>query len=217
MKDDAMAQAGSVVYVVDDDDSIRTRLEALLRGAGLSVRSFESAKAFLTVLPQTQSGCIVTDVRMPEVTGIELLRHVMTTRPELPVIVMTGMGDVALAVEAMKTGAVDFLEKPFEDGPMLSAVHAAIKREEEASTRKTENANIRDRLDSLSKRERQVLEELLSGNPNKIMAYNLGISARTIEKYRANLMDKMAAKSVSDLVRMSIKAGILDNSSKTGR
>jgi two-component system response regulator FixJ len=211
-----MAQAGSVVYVVDDDESIRARLDVLFRGAGLTVRSFESAKAFLVFLPQAHSGCIVTDVRMPEVTGMDLLRHVMTVRPELPVIVMTGMGDVALAVEAMKTGAVDFLEKPFEDGSMLSAVHAAIKREEEASTRKAENANIRDRLESLSKRERQVLEELLSGNPNKIMAYNLGISARTVEKYRANLMDKMAAKSVSDLVRMAIKAGILDNSIKKG-
>lgn len=212
-----MAQARSVVYVIDDDDSIRTRLGVLLGGAGLTIKSFESAKAFLAFLPQAHSGCIVTDVRMPEVTGMDLLRHVVATNPDLPVIVMTGMGDIALAVEAMKTGAVDFLEKPFEDGSMLSAVHAAIKREEETSTRKAANADIRGRLDSLSKRERQVLEELLSGNPNKIMAYNLGISARTVEKYRANLMDKMAAKSVSDLVRMAIKAGILDNSSKTDR
>ncbi|HZP69528.1 MAG TPA: response regulator FixJ [Pseudolabrys sp.] len=203
-----MARAGTAVYVVDDEEAIRARLEFLLRDAGFSVRSFESAKEFLTVLPQIQSGCIVTDVRMPEVTGIELLRHVMATKPHLPVIVMTGMGDIALAVDAMKTGAIDFLEKPFEDGPLLSAVKTAVRREEEASKRNAEDAAIRGKIDSLSQRERQVLEGLLSGSPNKIIAYDLGISSRTIEKYRANLMVKMAAKSVSDLVRMAIRAGL---------
>jgi two-component system response regulator FixJ len=211
-----MAYAGSVVYVVDDDEGIRSRLEALLGGAGLSVQSFESAKSFLAVFPQLAPGCVVTDVRMPEITGLELLRQVMISNPRTPVIVMTGMGDIRLAVDAMKGGAVDFLEKPFEDGPFLAAMYSALKSEKEGSKR---NANIvaaQKKLASLSNRERQVLEELLAGNPSKIMAYNLGISARTIEKYRANLMDKMAAKSVADLVRVAMRAGVLDNSSSGG-
>jgi two-component system response regulator FixJ len=218
MREKTMTQAGATVYVVDDDESIRARLEFLLRGAGYSVRTFESAKAFLPFLPQIKSGCIVTDVRMPEVTGIELLRQVMATKPRFPVIVMTGMGDIALAVDAMKTGALDFLEKPFEDAPLLSAVSTAVKREEEAGKRKAEDAVIRDKLDSLSQRERQVLEGLLTGNPNKIIAYDLGISPRTIEKYRANVMDKMAARSVSELVRMAMRVGIvIERREKKGR
>lgn len=201
----------AIIYVIDDDDAVRQSLEFLLKTAGIRVRSFDSAKAFLDVLPQVSGGCIVTDVRMPEITGIELLKKVMDVKPDLPVIVITGHGDISLAVEAMKIGAVDFLEKPFDDDQLLGAVKSALDREADMAGRKAEVQQIQDKLASLSNRERQVLEGLVAGNPNKTIAFDLGISPRTVEIYRANLMTKMAANSLSDLVRMAMTAGILEN------
>jgi two-component system response regulator FixJ len=207
-------QAEPVIYVIDDDDAVRESLEFLLKTAGIEVRGFESAQAFLDILPQVNSGCIITDVRMPEITGIDLLRRLKETNAELPVIVITGHGDISLAVEAMKIGAVDFLEKPFDDDHLLAAVRSALNQDADAVKRRAELADIHDKLAALSNRERQVLEGLVAGNANKNIAFDLGISPRTVEIYRANVMTKMVANSLSDLVRMAMMTGMLDNSSK---
>jgi two-component system, LuxR family, response regulator FixJ len=210
-------QHDQTIYVIDDDDAVRQSLQFMLKAAGIEARTFESAKAFMEVLPQVTSGCIVTDVRMPEITGIDLLRHVMKTHPDLPVIVITGHGDIALAVEAMKIGAVDFLEKPFDGQQLLTAVRSALSREAGTGKRKADLAAIQDKLAALSNRERQVLEGLVAGSANKNIAFDLGISPRTVEIYRANLMTKMAANSLSDLVRMAMMAGIMAETGKAGR
>lgn len=210
-------QPEPVIYVIDDDDAVRQSLEFLLKTAGIKVRGFEGAKAFLDILPDVHSGCVITDVRMPEITGIELLRRVRDVKPDLPVIVITGHGDISLAVEAMKIGAVDFLEKPFDDDLLLAAVRSALNSDADATKRKAELGEITDKLAVLSNRERQVLEGLVAGSPNKVIAFDLGISPRTVEIYRANVMTKMAANSLSDLVRMAMVAGILDGPGKGKR
>lgn len=206
-----------IIYVIDDDDAVRQSLEFMLKAAGIKARSFESAKAFMTQLPEIDSGCIVTDVRMPDVTGIDLLRHVKKTHPDLPVIVITGHGDISLAVEAMKIGATDFLEKPFDGQQLLTAVRSALSQDATAGKHKAEMAEIQEKLAALSNRERQVLEGLVNGSANKNIAFDLGISPRTVEIYRANLMTKMAANSLSDLVRMAMLAGIMADNGKNGR
>ncbi len=210
-------QHDQTIYIIDDDDAVRQSLQFMLKATGITARTFESAKAFMEVLPQISSGCIVTDVRMPEVTGIDLLRHVMKTNPDLPVIIITGHGDISLAVEAMKIGAVDFLEKPFDGQQLLTAVRSALSREADTGKRKADLVAIQDKLAALSNRERQVLEGLVAGSANKNIAFDLGISPRTVEIYRANLMTKMAANSLSDLVRMAMMAGIMAESGKAGR
>ena len=210
-------QPEPIVYVIDDDDAVRQSLEFLLKTAGIAVRGFESAKAFLEMLPRIQSGCVITDVRMPEITGIDLLRRIKESNLDIPVIVITGHGDISLAVDAMKIGAIDFLEKPFDDDLLLAAVRSALNTEAGAAKHKAELADIHDKLAALSNRERQVLEGLVAGKANKVIAFDLGISPRTVEIYRANLMTKMSANSLSDLVRMAMTAGILDTSSKTAR
>ena len=204
----------AIIYVIDDDEAVRQSLEFLLKAAGIPVRGFESAQAFLDVLPTVEHGCIVTDVRMPEITGIDLLKKVKQVRPELPVIVITGHGDISLAVDAMKIGAVDFLEKPFDDDHLLAAVKSALDREADLARRKAEVGEVQEKLAALSNRERQVLEGLVAGNANKTIAFDLGISPRTVEIYRANLMTKMAANSLSDLVRMAMVAGLLEDGKK---
>jgi len=203
-----------MIYIVDDDDAVRESLEFLLSTAGVKSRSFESGKAFIEALPQIESGCVVTDVRMPEITGIDLLKHIRQNKPELPVIVITGHGDIALAVEAMKIGAVDFLEKPFDDEILIAAVKSALNNVADIGKRNAALGEIKDKLAALSNRERQVLEGLVAGQPNKTIAFDLGISPRTVEIYRANLMTKMAANSLSDLVRMAMLAGILGETRK---
>ncbi len=207
-------QPDPVIYVIDDDEAVRQSLEFLLKTAGLTVRGFDSAKAFLQVLPQIEQGCIITDVRMPEITGIDLLRRVKQSKADLPVIVITGHGDISLAVDAMKIGAVDFLEKPFADDLLIAAVRAALDRDANVVKRKTELGDIQNKLAALSNRERQVLDGLVAGNANKTIAFDLGISPRTVEIYRANLMTKMSANSLSDLVRMAMLADILGEPGK---
>jgi two-component system response regulator FixJ len=199
----------SVVHVVDDDEAVRDSIAFLLRSAQLEVEVYESAVAFLGKVAGA-AGCVVTDVRMPEMTGIELVRRLKELGNKLPVIVMTGHGDVPLAVEAMKAGAVDFIEKPFDEATMLTAVRAALARGEAVEKRDAERAEIEKRLNGLSGREREVLLGLVRGQPNKIIAHNLGISPRTVEIYRANVMAKMDAPSLSDLVRMALIAGIFE-------
>jgi two-component system response regulator FixJ len=196
------------VHLIDDDDAVRQSLAFLLGTAGLAVRTYDSAVAFLNALPGVQAGCIVTDIRMPEIDGLELQRRLNDMKLGLPVIVITGHGDVPLAVEAMKAGAVDFIEKPFDDEALLAAVRTALDRQARDERRESELAEIRTRLESLSARERQVLEGLVAGLPNKTIAYDLNISPRTVEVHRANVMTKMQATSLSDLVRMALLAGI---------
>jgi two-component system response regulator FixJ len=195
-----------LVHVVDDDEAVRDSLSLLLEAAGLSVRTYDSATAFLKALPNLAAGCVLTDVRMPELDGLELQRRLTELGIRLPVIVMTGHGDVPIAVEALKAGAADFLEKPFDDAQLLAAVSGALatsqrRREEEAAT-----AGIAKRLASLTPREREVLDKLVAGQPNKTIAYDLGSSPRTVEVHRARVMEKMGVRSLPELVRMTIAA-----------
>jgi two-component system response regulator FixJ len=195
-----------IVHIVDDDKAVRQSLAFLLGSAGLTVRLYDSASAFLAGLSAVKSGCLVTDMRMPDMTGIELLQQLRAKACRLPAIVITGHGDVPLAVEAMKAGAVDFIEKPFDQETILHAVQAALERSFEGEGR--EDPVVAARLATLSERERQVLEGLVAGHPNKTIAYDLGISPRTVEVYRANLMTKMGARSLSELIRMAIIAKV---------
>jgi two-component system response regulator FixJ len=206
----------AVVHVIDDDEAVRESLMFLLRTVGLAVRTYENATAFLRDEPKTKTGCIVTDVRMPDISGIDLLHRLKELQVHLPVIVITGHGDVPMAVEAMKSGALDFLEKPFNDDAMLAAVNAALRHHGADAKREAERAEITEKLATLSNRERQVLEGLVAGHPNKTIAFDHGISPRTVEIYRANLMSKMQAGSLSDLVRMALVGGILEETSKPG-
>jgi two-component system, LuxR family, response regulator FixJ len=208
-----MTQNEGVVHVIDDDDAIRESLTFLLESAELEVRAYDSANAFLEALPHVH-GCVVTDVRMPGVSGIELLRHLRIMGVALPVIVITGHADVPLAVEAMKSGAIDFIEKPFDDDEILSTIRSALNRHERNSRREAQRSEVHARLGALSGRERQVLEGLVVGCQNKTIASNLGISARTVEIYRANVMTKMQAKSLSGLVRIALVAGLLGSGSE---
>ena len=196
----------NVVHLIDDDDDARESLAFLLATADVEVHTYDSAVAFLKALPRATTGCIITDVRMPEIDGMELLRRLNEKGSSLPVIVMTGHGDVPLAVEAMKLGAVDFLEKPFDDEALLTAVRMALTRNRADSEQELRKVEVKERLASLSQREQQVLDGLIAGHPNKTIAFDLGISARTVEVYRANLMTKMQAHSLSELVRMALLA-----------
>ena len=202
--------SSQVVHVIDDDVAVRQSLAFLLSTEGFAVRVYDSAIAFLKELPQSQMGCVVTDIRMPDMSGLDLQRHLRETKSGFPVIVITGHGDVPLAVEAMKAGAVDFIEKPFEDEVLLSAIRVALSRNVRDSERSARVAAIRERLKLLSGRERDVLGGLVAGKPNKIIAHDLGISARTVEVYRANVMTKMQADSLSDLVRMALQESAAD-------
>jgi two-component system, LuxR family, response regulator FixJ len=200
----------SLVHVIDDDDAVRESLEFLLRSAKIDVRTYDSATAFLNTVPDGAVGCVVTDVRMPGMSGVDLLRQLKTRGSTMPVIVITGHGDIQLAVEAMKIGAADFLEKPFDDEVLLASVRLALGRLEKDVQRDTERAELNNRLAALSTREREVLEGLVAGKPNKIIAFDLGISPRTVEIYRAHVMTKMNAGSLSELVRMALLAGVLN-------
>ena len=199
----------AVVHVIDDDEAMRESLAFLLGAVGMEVRTYESALGFLDVAPNAEAGCVITDVRMPGLSGVDLLRRLRELKLGIPVIVITGHGDVPLAVEAMKIGALDFLEKPFDDEVLLASVRSALNQLDQDQRRQGERNKIERRLAALSNRERDVLEGLVSGHANKQIAYDLGISPRTIEIYRANLMTKMQAASLSDLVRMALIAGIL--------
>jgi two-component system response regulator FixJ len=204
--------AEAVVHVIDDDDAVRDSLAFLLTSSGIRAETHNSAAAFLEHLSGADIGCIVTDIRMPDISGIDLLKKVKETNPALPVIVITGHGDVPLAVEAMKLGAADFLEKPFDDDALIAAIHAAITQGRDREGQEARIAELRSRFESLSAREREVLGGLVAGHPNKVIAYDLGISPRTVEVYRANVMTKMRAQSLSDLVRMALLTGSMPDS-----
>ena len=192
------------VYVIDDDTAMRDSLAFLLSSAGFDVVVFKSAAEFLLAGTDLDFGCVLSDVRMPGIDGIEFLRQLRTRGQTIPVIVMTGHADVALAVQAMKEGASDFIEKPFDDQVLIDAIRSALDNRNQVGATHPQSAEIHGRMTALSERERQVLDGLVSGLPNKTIAYDLGISPRTVEIHRANVMSKMGAGSLSHLVRMAL-------------
>jgi two-component system response regulator FixJ len=192
------------VHIVDDDRAILDSLSLMLTAEGYTVRTYELAQTFLAAIRQDDCGCVVTDVRMPEIGGLELLAALKRQRVSMPVIVMTAHGDIPLAVAAMRQGAVDFFEKPFDGDALLASIREALIRESGEEPPDAETCMIQERLATLSMRETQVLAGLLKGQSNKIIAYELGISTRTVEVHRANVMTKMQAGSLSDLVRMAL-------------
>jgi two-component system response regulator FixJ len=197
------------VYVIDDDDAMRDSLDFMLGTADFHVTLFESAHNFLETLSSIEFGCVVSDVRMPGIDGIELLKRLKASLSLLPVVIMTGHGDVPLAVEAMKLGAVDFLEKPFEDDRLIGMIEAALRQAEPGAKSEAMTLEIASRIATLSPRERQVMDGLIAGLSNKLIAREYDISPRTIEVYRANVMTKMQAASLSELVRLAMRAGAL--------
>jgi len=197
------------VYVIDDDEAMRDSLDFMLGAADFQVTLFESAHNFLDTISNIDFGCVVSDVRMPGIDGIELLKRLKATRSAFPVVIMTGHGDVPLAVEAMKLGAVDFLEKPFEDERIIGMIDVAFRQAQSNAQGEAMTHDIASRIATLSPRERQVMDGLIAGLSNKLIARDYEISPRTIEVYRANVMTKMQAGSLSELVRLAIRASVL--------
>ena len=195
------------VHVIDDDEAMRESIAFLLESAKFAARVYETAPALLARADKLEPGCIVTDVRMPEMSGLELVVRVKELHLSHPVIVITGHADVALAVEAMKAGVADFLEKPFEDEALLSAVRAALAGGDEAAGKELGRVEVEARLATLTEREREVFDAVVGGASNKLAAQELGISPRTVEIYRANVMQKMGAEHLSALVRMAMRCG----------
>ena len=196
-----MAEA-LLVHVVDDDPAVRDSLGLLLQSAGISVQVYDSAAAILTVASTLDAGCVLTDVRMPEIDGLTLQRRLATLNPRLAVVVMTGHADVPIAVAALKAGARDFLEKPFDDERLIGAVRDALAASQQAHHAGEAAESIVARLTTLTRREREVLDRLVEGEPNKTIAYELGTSPRTVEVHRARVMEKMGTRSLAGLVRM---------------
>lgn len=197
-----MREPTPTVFVVDDDQSVRDSLRLLLKSVGLTTQAKGSAREFLAAYQPTQPGCLVLDVRMPDMSGLELQQQLNTRGATIPVIFITGHGDIPMAVEAMQHGAFDFLEKPFRDQELIDRVQRALARDAKMRTELGERDRIRERLESLTPREREVLLLMTAGKPNKVMAYELGVSQRTVEIHRARVMEKSGASSLAQLVRM---------------
>jgi two-component system response regulator FixJ len=197
-----------VVHIVDDEEPVRKSLAFLLTMAGFTVRVHESATNFLAAVPGMNRGCLVTDLRMPDMSGVDLLARLSAANALMPAIVITGHGDVPMAVAAMKAGALDFIEKPFEDELLIAAIRRAAERIGGTPSAADDATAVLSRLDQLTERERQVLFSVVAGLPNKTIAYDLNISPRTVEVHRANVMTKMQAKSLPELVRMTLAVGI---------
>ncbi len=196
------------VIVVDDDDAVRDSLQSLLETAGFSVRLYGSAGEFIAHCPSTEQGCLLLDVQMPGMDGLALQERVATGWPQLSVVIMTGHGDIPIAIRAMKAGAVDFIEKPLNDEILFDVIRHAVEHSRRITKETEETNELTAKLRLLSKREREVLEGLVAGSPNKAIAYDLDVSPRTVEIYRARLMGKMQAHSLSELVRMATTAGV---------
>jgi two-component system response regulator FixJ len=199
--------ANYIVHIVDDEEPVRKSLAFLLTMSGFAVRLHESATAFLAAAAGLSDRVLVTDLRMPDMTGVELLRSLEAAGALMPAIIITGHGDVPMAVEAMKAGALDFIEKPFEDAVLIDAIQRAAQRVAAQPTERSDIATIESRLSQLSERERQVLTGVVAGLPNKAIAYDLDISPGTVEVHRASVMSKMQARSLPHLVRMALSAG----------
>jgi FixJ family two-component response regulator len=198
-----MKMQSACVYVVDDDSAVRNALQLLFKSVGLQVFTCDSAQTFLDNHANDSAGCVLLDVRMPGMSGPAMQRELTLRKSILPVIFITGHGDVSMAVEAMQQGAFDFIEKPFHDNDLLERVQRALRRNLAARSQLTEVQSIRTRYDSLTPREREVLEHVARGSSNKIVAFDLSISQRTVEIHRARLMEKMHAPSLASLVRMT--------------
>lgn len=199
------------VFVIDDDPAMRDSLDFLLSSAGFKVTLFDTAADFLDARTDLRSGCVVSDVRMPGIDGMDLLRRLKANASSMPVIIMTGHGDIPLAVEAMRLGALDFIEKPFEDERLIGMIEAALRQSSDHTKSDAVSAEIASRIASLSQRERQVMDGLVVGLSNKLIAREHNISPRTIEVYRANVMTKMQAHNLSELIRLALRAGILND------
>jgi len=193
-----------IIYIVDDNDDIRETLELLFESVDLGAKSFGSAGEFLDAYPKGQPGCLIADVRMPGMSGLELQEEMAKRSIDLPVIIITGYGDVEMAVNAMKAGAADFIEKPYKEQELLDRVHKAISQNAEKRQESNEEKKAREGLAQLTPRERQVLEYIVDGEPNKRIAHNLGLSEKTIEFHRSNIMKKLEAKSLAELVRKTM-------------
>jgi len=202
----------SLIYILDDDEAVRDSLSMLIESAGFSVETFDLALAALDRCRERLPSCIVTDVRMPGMDGLEFQERLRADGVDVPVIVMTGHGDVRLAVRAMKAGAVDFLEKPFSDDAIVASIVEAIEKGHDQQPTKQVDSELVSRLENLTPREREVLERLVAGDPNKVIAYRLDISPRTVEIHRGRVMEKMRARSLPELVRMAIDVGVLARS-----
>jgi len=193
-----------VVYIVDDDDGMRRALTLLIGTIGYQAVAFARPREFLEKYDPAQHGCLVLDVRMPEMSGLEVQQHLNRSGSMLPVILITGHGDVPMAVQAMKNGAFDFLQKPFRDQDLIDRINAALKQDAENRAALEKHADIKRRFESLTPREREVMALVVDGKPNKVIAIDLGLSERTVEIHRANVMEKMGARSVAHLVKMNL-------------
>ena len=199
----------ATIYIIDDDEAVRDSLRLLLESAGFTrTATYQSGRAFLDEAKPGSGDCLLLDVRMPEMDGLELQTELKRRGSRLPVIIMTGHGDVPIAVRAMKAGAADFIEKPFSDHALLAALNGALARAAEAKREHAQASETLGRLETLTAREREVFDGIVAGKPNKVIAYDLGISARTVEIHRARVMDKMQARNLSTLVRMAMAADI---------
>lgn len=200
---DSSAQK-STVYIVDDDQAIRHAMELLMRSVGLDYEIFHSGDEFLEAHTNDRAGCLVLDIRMPGLGGLELQEKLLEIGSSLPIIFITGHGDVPMAVEAMQKGAVDFIQKPFRDQELLDRIGEAVKTDRERRSEREQQAEVRNRISKLTNREHEVLDLVVTGKPNKVIAYELGVSQRTVEIHRARVMEKMQAKSLADLVKMHL-------------
>lgn len=200
--------ADTIIHVVDDEEQVRKSLAFLLSVSGHAARVHDSATAFLQLAPGLSNAVLITDLRMPDMSGVDLLRRLGEIGAMLPAIVITGHADVPMAVEAMKAGAVDFIEKPFEDTVLLEAVDRAVVELGKREPSEGDAGTVRARVEKLTDREKQIMNAIVAGLPNKTIAYDLDISPRTVEVHRANVMSKMGAKSLPELVRMVLSAGI---------
>ena len=205
-----MNTSDTVVHIVDDEEAVRNSLAFLLTSAGFAVRVHQSATDFLAVAPNVTNGCLITDLRMPDIDGLALLHRLKAAGAMLPAIMVTGHGDIQMAVEAMKNGAIDFIEKPFSDDVLIDSITRAVERAAEQTRSSAAIEQVKQRIATLSDRERQVLRGVVAGQPNKVIANELGISPRTVEVYRAGLMAKMQARSLPELVRMAMDIDLGD-------
>jgi two-component system response regulator FixJ len=209
-----MESERSTVIVLDDDEAVRDSLRALLESAGFEVEIFGAGQDFLDNFDPAKSGCLISDVRMPGLSGLDIQQQLAERRSSLPVIMITGHGDIPMAVKAMSAGAVDFIEKPFADDALLDSVKRALSQPKKNLVDPESAGDLERRLERLTPREREVLDQLVIGNPNKVIAHELGISPRTVEIHRARVIEKMNARNLSHLVRLAITAGVLPNDSQ---
>lgn len=197
-------KARPTVYIVDDDQAIRHAMELLMRSVGMNYEIFSSATDFLANHTNDRAGCLVLDIRMPGIGGLELQEKLNNSGSTLPIIFITGHGDVPMAVDAMQKGAVDFIQKPFRDQELLDRINEALETDLERRTARQEKAGVLEKIEKLTNREREVFDLVVTGKPNKVIAYELGVSQRTIEIHRARVMEKMSARSLAELVRMHL-------------